>query len=240
MKALIFSAAALVLSSGWPAIAGDVDIRKDRDSHVTVWRTLLGFRFGDPVYDGHLPAGHRLRMREGWLTDLSVTQDLEVNLRTEHQIAAMVGHPGFVRMAELDPWVRDMYGDEVITVADFAPGGPGIVPALHVAVDLTEIDPWRWFCPGEVFLVIGGQALELPGYQFGLETFDYLEGLGWVNPAPYTGEVMIIGEMGLNASLYPPNWCNLADIAPPYGVLDLADVALFIQEFSLGCPPDGD
>jgi hypothetical protein len=240
MRLVPLAAASLAVVAGVSTtLGGDVDIRKDRDSHVTVYRTLFGFRFGDPIYDGNLPAGHRLRIREGWLTDLSVTQDLLVSaVHTEHQIAAMEGPDGMVRMAELDPWVRDRYGDEVATIADFGPGTTTIMPVLHVAVDLTQVDPWLWFCPGEVFFSFNGQALGLPGYQFGHLPFDYIEGLGWVNPAPFTGEVEVIGEMGLNAAPWPPNGCNLADVAEPYWVLDLADINRFVQEFLMGCPPD--
>lgn len=239
MRRLLLAAGALAIAAGSAAFAGDLDIRKDRDSHITVWRTLFGFRFGDPIYDGNLPAGHRLRQREGWLTDLSVTQDLAAgNIRTEHHIAAMEGHTGFLRMAELDPWVRDHFGEEVATVGDFMPGMAGTTPELHVAVDLSRIDPWAWFCPGMLFMVFNGETPALPGYQFGNVPPEYIEGLGWVNPAPYTGEVILIGEFGLNASPYPLPGCNLADIAPPYGILDLADINLFIQEFTQGCPPD--
>ncbi|USN98818.1 MAG: hypothetical protein H6810_11755 [Phycisphaeraceae bacterium] len=233
-------AAALVLGAGTAAVfAGDVDIRKDRDSHVTVWRTLLGFRIGDPIYDGNLPAGHRLRIREGWLTDLSVTQDLlSVAVHTQHDIAAMVGPPGMVTMAPLDGWVRDAWGDQVGTLIDFMPGDVAVVPELYVAIDLSRIDPWLWTCPEEMFLVFDGTVLGLPGYQFSHLPFEYVDGEGWVNLAPYNGNVVVIGEMGLNASYYPPNGCNLADLNFD-GILDLRDISLFISEFLAGCPDPG-
>lgn len=237
MKRIAIAAAALVTLSGSAlTLAGDVDIRKNQDSHVRVWRTLLGFRVGDPIYDGTLPAGHRLRIKEGWITDLSVEQDLPSMLaHTQHDMAALVGGPGMVTMAPLDEWVYSAWGDEVGTVIDFAPGLVPATPELYVAVDLAQIDPWRWTCPGEIFFVFNGQVLGLPGYQFGHVPFEYVDGEGWMNEVPYNGEVQAIGEMGLNASPCPPIGCNPADLNGD-GILDLQDVSLFVAEFLAGCP----
>ncbi len=237
MKASAGLTACLAIVAGTATVfAGDVDIRKNRDSHVTVWRTLLGFRVGDPVYDGTLPEGHRLRVRSHWLTDLSVTQDLPtVAAHTQHDMAALIGPPGMVTMAPLDDWVRDAWGDEAGTVIDFAPGLAPSAPELYVAIDLTRIDPWKWTCPGELFFVINGEVLGLPGYAFSHVPFEYIDGEGWINLAPFNGEIEAIGEMTLNASPYPPNGCNLADLNGDF-ILDLSDVNLFVSEFLAGCP----
>lgn len=234
-------AAALVLAAGvCAALAGDVDIKKDRDSHVTVWRTLLGFRIGDPVYDGTLPGGHRLRVRSSWLTDLSVTQDLLVaDQRVEYQIASFDSPTGVAEMVDLEPWLRDRLGKEVFTIVDFLPGPLGPPHDLFVGISLDHCDPFPPTEPlGTIVPVIHGMALGYQGYQFSRMPFVYLPAQGWVNEAPFDGQIQIAGEITLNAEPYLPNGCNWADIAEPFGVLDLADINAFIAAFVGGCPPD--
>src|SRR5436305_1389661 len=103
-------AACAMLSA--PALAGNVDITKNRDSHITVWNTFLGSRYGDPAYDGTLPAGHRLQISEGWFTDLSVVQDpVAANLfRTTTGMAQVTGAAGNYTMTDLTAAVGSLAG----------------------------------------------------------------------------------------------------------------------------------
>src|SRR5204863_7154850 len=104
MNAPLLTALAACAALPLPALAGDVDILKNRDSHVIVWNTFLGSRYGDPAYDGILPAGHRLQMSEGWFTDLSVQQDPQLLSlhRTTTGMAAVTGQPGNYTMPNLE------------------------------------------------------------------------------------------------------------------------------------------
>lgn len=236
MKRLVLGAALLLASAGM-AFAGDVDLRKSRDTHVTIWHTLLGFRVGDPVYDGDLAAGDRLRVKSSWVTDLSVEQTFLATARfTQTDFAALEPAGGLVNMAFLDDYVRDTFGQFVPTYSDFAPVS---APEVYVTVDIAVAEPYALEVGTLLFVEFGevlpqdGAPDGLPGVQFGLAPFTFAPTTGWITPVPYVGLVEVVGEIGLNAGL---RGCNVADIAQPAGVLDIDDVLMFLDEFAGGCP----
>lgn len=193
----VIPCALIALAGASPALAGDVDITKNRDSDITVWNTLLGFRYGDPVYRGRLPRGHRLRLREGWLTDLSVEQDpLAMGLHnTTTGMAVVTGGPGGYTMEDLTNAVSSLVG----------PSGRLAVPDLassffdiFVTIDLDD-----FHYGGGGALPFGSQVdfsngrCDIPGLTAGLAPFTFDARAGWTSPHPFTGTLEVIGEMGL-------------------------------------------
>ena len=57
-------------------VMAKVDITKDRDSYIEVWNTLFGFKVGDPIYEGWVPAGHWTARVQLWLKLAFVGQPL--------------------------------------------------------------------------------------------------------------------------------------------------------------------
>jgi hypothetical protein len=182
-----------------PALAGNVDITKNRDSHVTVWNTLLGFRYGDPVYDGTLPAGHRLQISEGWLTDLSVVQDpLAAGLhRTTTGMAMITGGPGTYTMPDLTQAVGMLAGPTGrIGVPDLASSFFDV----FVTIDLDDfVHSGGGALPlGTSLSFLNGDCVSQPGLHAGLSDYMFSAGSGWQTGSPFSGELTVIGEMGLS------------------------------------------
>ncbi len=179
------------------AYAGDVDITKNRDSRITVWKTLLGYRYGDPIYDGTLPAGHNLKISEGWLTDLSVQQDLLAlgNHRTTTGMATVTGTPGTYTMPNLEAAVTALAGDSRIALPDFASSFFDV----FVTIDLDDYVLGGGHAPpmGSSFFAINGQIPGMPGVSIGLAPFEFNSSTGWTTPSLFTGSLDVIGEMGL-------------------------------------------
>lgn len=183
-----------------PAVAqaGNVDITKNRDSHITVWNTVLGYRYGDPVYDGTLPAGHNLKISEGWFTDLSVQQDFPALAgahRTTTGMAQVTGSPGSYTMPDLESAVGGLAGDGRISLPDFS----SPLADFFVSIDLDDYVQGGGHAPavGSQFFAVGGQIPGMPGVFLGLTSFDFDSLNGWYTSSPYTGPVDVIGEMGL-------------------------------------------
>ncbi len=179
------------------ALAGNVDITKNRDSHITVYNTLLGFRYGDPVYDGTLPSGHRLQISEGWLTDLSVVQDpLALGLhQTTTGFAMVTGSPGNYTMSDLTQAVGTLAGTGRIGAADLASSFFDV----FVTVDLDDYVLGGGHAPaiGTSLDVVNGHCVSLPGFTVGMTDFTFSQASGWTTATPFTGQVQVIGEMGL-------------------------------------------
>ncbi|MHC4742923.1 MAG: DUF7901 domain-containing protein [Planctomycetota bacterium] len=177
-----------------------VDITKDRDSHIKVWNTIFGFRLGDPIYEGDLPAGHRLVVTEAWwATDTSIEQTfLGLGSQAVFNFAPIVpdhSNPGLLTMAEKLPWLAEHFGSERKVFVDVSsPFGN-----IFVAVDMTEalLSGAPPLPPGVVVNAFGGRVPELPGYQFGFVEQPFDPVFGWFNPAPYDGPLEIIGEIGM-------------------------------------------
>lgn len=191
--------AACAGAAPFPALAGDVDITKNRDSRITVWNTFLGSRYGDPVYNGTLPAGHRLRLSEGWITGLSVEQDpLGVALHnTTTGMAMVTGGPGSYTMEDLTVAVGSLAGptgrlgvpdfassffDVFVTIDldDFVMGGGGSLPL------------------GSTVEFMNGAAVSMPGLSAGLSEYTFDAMTGWASASPFTGSLEVIGDMGLS------------------------------------------
>lgn len=191
----IVSGMALAAVIASPALAGNVDITKNRDSHITVWNTLLGYRYGDPVYDGTLPAGHNLKITEGWITDLSVQQDLPGGRRTTTGMATVTGSPGSYTMPSLETAVASLAGDSRVSLPDF---GASFFD-VFVTIDLDDYVLGGGHAPpmGSSFFSMNGQIPGMPGVFVGLTPFEFNSMDGWYTASPYTGSLEVIGEMGL-------------------------------------------
>src|SRR5204862_7062207 len=124
----------------------------------------LGSRYGDPAYDGILPAGHRLQMSEGWFTDLSVQQDPQLLSlhRTTTGMAAVTGQPGNYTMPNLETAVAALAG----------PGGRIGIPDpantffdIFVTVDLDDfVQSGGHAMPlGQVVQFVNGHCTTQPG-----------------------------------------------------------------------------
>lgn len=181
------------------ALAGDVDITKNRDSHVTVWKTLLGYRYGDPIYNGTLPSGHRLQISEGWLTDLSVEQDPVAAgaFNTTTGFAMVTGGPGTYTMPDLTSAMTSLAGNSRLGFSDLA----SPLTDIHVTFDLDD-----YFYGGGHAMPVGtnlfannGQIAGMPGVLVGLTPFTFDSSTGWTTGSLYTGPLSVIGEMGLAA-----------------------------------------
>lgn len=190
-------ALSVVAAAAGAARAGDVDITKNRDSHIRVWNTLLGFRYGDPVYDGTLPSGHRLQLAEGWVTDLSVEQDpvAAAAFNTTTGLAVVTGGPGSYTMPELESGVSALVGDARLAVADLA----SPVNDIFVTFDLDDYFMGGGHAPpvGTLLNAIAGQIPGMPGVVVGLAEFQFGADQGWTTTALYSGPIEVIGEMGL-------------------------------------------
>ncbi|MFH1371903.1 MAG: hypothetical protein ABII09_11555 [Planctomycetota bacterium] len=182
------------------AFAAKVTILKNRDSNITVWNTFFGFRIGDPIYTGTLPAGTPLIITSNWwATDLSVEQDVVGNL-ADHSIGAVQEKaPGVYELAELNTWLGRNFGFTPQLLADLGHFVAG--PLLYIAVDINEfllsgvpVPP-----PGTILTVIGGEIPVLPGYVVGNVPISFDPGQGWVNPAPYFGDIGVIGFIEIAA-----------------------------------------
>ncbi len=193
------AALASLAGTGAVVLAGDVDIQKNRDSHVTVWNTVLGYRYGDPVYDGTLPAGHKLKISEGWFTDLSVQQDLFAmnNHRATTGLAMVTGSPGSYTMPNLESAVTSLAGNNRIAVPDFASSFFDV----FVTIDLDNYVMGGGFVPplDSTLPVMGGHIPGMPGVSIGLTPFEFDPVNGWYTTTPFTGQVTAIGEMGLQS-----------------------------------------
>ncbi|MCC6676175.1 MAG: hypothetical protein IT436_03440 [Phycisphaerales bacterium] len=201
MKRTLLIGMTVIVAGAWvsPARAGDVDITKNRDSHIRVWNTFLGSRYGDPTYDGTLPAGHRLRQSEGWFTDLSVEQDpvAAAQFNTTTGLAAVTGDPGSYTMPALETAVAMLAGDSRIGVSDFASPQSDI----FVTFDLDDyvLGGGHALPIGASLFAMGGEIPGMPGVTVGLTPFEFSASTGWTTEMAYTGPLEVIGEMGLRA-----------------------------------------
>lgn len=190
----------LVVFAGSLTAHAKVDVTKDRDSHIKVWNTLFGFRVGDPIYDGDLPAGNRLVVTEGWwATDTSMEQTfIGLGNQAVFNFAPIVPDPlfpGQLTMAQKLPWLEANFGSERKVFADFS----SPLGNIFVAVDMAEalFFPGPPIPPGSVLNAFNGQVPELPGYQIGFAEQVFDPFFGWINPAPYDGPLEVIGEIGM-------------------------------------------
>ncbi|MHC4098851.1 MAG: hypothetical protein ACYSU3_22685 [Planctomycetota bacterium] len=183
--------------------AADVDIKKSKDVNLKVWNTFLGIKIGDPIYDGDVPAGDRVQVNGSWwATDVAVKQrfirDVVANT-ADHSIGAVVAAgPGVFEMQEMQTWLTANVGTRRVELTDIKSGDADI----HVAVDLVQ-----WIAGGEpvnpvgaVIPIMHGTSPLLPGYQVSLAGVVFDPAQGWVNTAPYSGEVTVVGDIGLTAA----------------------------------------
>jgi len=181
------------------ALAATVTITKDRDSNIRVWNTFFGFRVGDPIYEGWLPAGNTLTVSSSWwATDLSVAQDTPTG-PAEHSIGAVQEKSeGVYELAELNTWLGENFGFTPQLLADLAHTASG--PPLFVAIDISEfLFSGAAVPPGTPVSVVTGEADDLPGYLIGTTPISFDPNEGWVNPDPYTGTLEVIGEITIAA-----------------------------------------
>ncbi|MBW8041160.1 MAG: hypothetical protein FVQ85_14315 [Planctomycetes bacterium] len=180
--------------------AADVDIKKSRDVNLKVWNTFAGFKFGDPIFDGDVPAGDRVKVNGSWYATDTATQQRFINGSVaNHSIGAVVAvSPGVFEMPELQAWLAANVGTGRVELADVKSEEADI----HVAVDLTQwvISGIGPFPDGTIIPIMNGISPMLPGYQVGLVDVLFDPAVGWVNPVPYSGEVTVVGDIGLTAA----------------------------------------
>ncbi len=221
------------------AAARDLDITKDRDSQITVWHTLLGSRYGDPAYNGTLPAGHRLQIPGGnhWWTDFSIQQDYlaaAAPRRTTTGLAVVTGSPGAYAMVDL--------AQAVSTLAPLA-GGRIAMPDLQssffdvfITIDLDDFvqmggSQISW-APGMQLTFQNGVCNQNQAIHAAMAAYNFSPQTGWTSPQPYTGPLTVFGQIGLTPKSCYAN-CD-GSTTPP--VLNVLDFACFLNRYASGDP----
>ena len=235
MNARTLSALVGLVTVAAPALARDLDITKNQNAHVKVWHTLGGFRYGDPAYDGDLPAGHNLKIPGGnhWWTDFSVEQNLlAMNTTTTTGLAMITGGPGNYAMADL--------AQAVDMLAPLS-GGRISIPDLQadsffdifVCVDLDNYVQSSGHSPGvgQVLQFVNGQCTTQPGLTAARAAYTFNPSQGWISPQPYTGPLRVFGEIGLTPKRRCYANCDGSTTAPALNVLDFA---CFLNQFAAG------
>jgi hypothetical protein len=151
------------------------------------------------VYDGTLPAGHRLQISDGWFTDLSVVQDpVATNLhRTTTGMAQVTGTTGSYTMTDLATAVGALAGPTGrLSMPDLASASQDI----FVTVDLDDfVNGGGAALPfGSTLDFVDGLCTTQEGLSAGLSDFTFSSDSGWTTSSPFTGELTVIGEMGLS------------------------------------------
>ncbi len=191
--------ALLVLGGLWQTSqAANVKINKSRDVHATVWGTNCGVRQGDPVFDGDVAAGDSVKVdRPTWATDTSTEQSFKDGCVASHSLGAIVSDSNdHFYMPLLNSWLTHNVGDRWVMFADLKSEEVDIYVAIDIAAWVAGGEPaYAW--ESTVIPITNGISPLLPGYQIGLSETFFDESAGWVNPDPYTGDVTIIGNIGM-------------------------------------------
>jgi len=180
-------------------------------SYFSVSATVLGVRVGEPIVKNRYCADFETCWFDlpWWSTDFLVEQNGAITVwpRWYFSLAAILpdpANPGWYTMPRMDAYLLAKVGCDQVAV-------PDIVDSffdVYVSIDVEQWINGQGVLPppGSQVSVSNGTSPMLPGIQVGTSEIVFEPAYGWVNSNPYTGTMLVLGRMTLEAQI-PPYMC---------------------------------